>query len=77
MKFYCKQEDILNEISYAMDFTQQKNSLSILSNIYLETKDDILTMSRIVQESSKDLDDAMWDVIPKNHENTRGAASYQ
>ena len=28
MKFYCKQEDILNEISYAMDFTQQKNSLS-------------------------------------------------
>lgn len=44
MKFYCKQEDILNEIAFAMDFTQQKNSLSILSNIYLETKDDILTI---------------------------------
>ena len=42
MKFYCKQEDLLNEISYAMDFTQQKNSLSILSNIFLETKDDVL-----------------------------------
>lgn len=44
MKFYCKQEDILNEIAYAMDFTQQRNSLSILSNIYLATKDDVLTI---------------------------------
>ena len=42
MKFYCKQQDILNEIVYSMDFTQQRSSLSILSNIYLETRNNIL-----------------------------------
>ena len=52
-------------------------TVNICIENHIFSKDDILTMSRIVQESSKDLDDAMWDVIPKNHENTRGAASYQ
>lgn len=44
MKFYCNQENILNEISNAMDFTQQRNSLSILSNIYLETRNNVLVI---------------------------------
>ena len=52
-------------------------TVNICTENHIFSKDDILTMSRIVQESSKDLDDTMWDVIPKNHENTRGAASYQ
>jgi len=42
MKFYCKQQDILTEIIYSMDFTQQRSSLSILSNIYLETQNNFL-----------------------------------
>ncbi len=37
MKFICNKEDILNEILYSMDFTSQRNSLSITSNVYLET----------------------------------------
>ena len=44
---------------------------------HIFSKDDILTMSRIVQESSKDMEDTQWDFVPENHENTRGAASYQ
>ena len=52
-------------------------TVNICAENHIFSKDDILTMSRIVQESSKDLEDTMWDVVPKNHENTRGAASYQ
>lgn len=37
MKFVCNKDDILNEIIYSMDFTSQRNSLSITSNVYLET----------------------------------------
>jgi DNA polymerase-3 subunit beta len=44
MKFYCNQQDILNEIAFSMDFTQQRNSLSILSNVYLETRNNTLTI---------------------------------
>ncbi|AEV29714.1 DNA polymerase III, beta subunit [Sphaerochaeta pleomorpha str. Grapes] len=42
MKFACNKETILNEIIYSMDFTSQRNSLSITSNVYLETFDDKL-----------------------------------
>lgn len=44
MKFLCNQADILNEIAFAMDFAQQRNALSIFSNIYLEAKGDVLTI---------------------------------
>lgn len=44
MKFYCKQEDILNEIVYAMDFAQQKSSLTMLSNIFIEARNNTLTL---------------------------------
>jgi len=42
MKFVCSKETILTEIIYSMDFTSQRNSLSITSNVYLETYDDRL-----------------------------------
>ncbi|MGE4583085.1 MAG: DNA polymerase III subunit beta [Sphaerochaeta sp.] len=42
MKFVCSKEAILNEIIYSMDFTSQRNSLSITSNVYLETFNDRL-----------------------------------
>ena len=42
MKFVCNKEAILTEIIYAMDFTSQRNSLSITSNVYLETFKDRL-----------------------------------
>ncbi|MDD3902240.1 MAG: DNA polymerase III subunit beta [Sphaerochaeta sp.] len=42
MKFVCSKESILNEIIYSMDFTSQRNSLSVTSNVYLETSNDRL-----------------------------------
>ena len=52
-------------------------TVRICAENHIFSKDDILTMSKIVQQSSKDLDAESWDVVPNNHENTRGAASYQ
>ena len=42
MKFVCSKESILTEVIYSMDFTSQRNSLSVTSNVYLETFDDRL-----------------------------------
>ncbi|NLA97778.1 MAG: DNA polymerase III subunit beta [Spirochaetales bacterium] len=44
MKFVCSKEAILTEIIYSMDFTSQRNSLSITSNVYLETYNDTLVI---------------------------------
>lgn len=44
MKFVCNKESILTEITYSMDFTSQRNSLSITSNVYLETFSDRLVI---------------------------------
>ncbi|MDT4762453.1 DNA polymerase III subunit beta [Sphaerochaeta sp. PS] len=44
MKFVCSKDSILNEIIYSMDFTSQRNSLSVTSNVYLETFDDRLVI---------------------------------
>ena len=52
-------------------------TVRICAENHIFSKDDILTMSKIVQQSSKDLNAESWDVVPNNHENTRGAASYQ
>ena len=54
-----------------------KQTVRVCTENRIFSKDNILTMSKIVQQSSKDLEDVMWDVVPQNHENTRGAASYQ
>ena len=50
MKFVCSKETILTEIIYSMDFTSQRNSLSITSNVYLETFSDRLTIKATDQK---------------------------
>ena len=42
MKFACQKSSILKEIVLALDFTSQRNTLSVVSNVYLETKDNLL-----------------------------------
>jgi len=42
MKFICNKEILLKEISIAQEIISSKNVISILSNIYLETKDNSL-----------------------------------
>ena len=42
MKFTCDRSMLLKEISIANEIIASKNAISILSNIYLETKDDHL-----------------------------------
>ena len=50
MKFVCSKETILTEIIYSMDFTSQRNSLSITSNVYLETFSDRLIIKATDQK---------------------------
>ncbi len=44
MKFSCQRNMILKEIVLALDFTSQRNTLSIVSNVLLENHDNILTI---------------------------------
>jgi DNA polymerase-3 subunit beta len=44
MKFTCERNILLKEISIAQEIIASKNVISILSNIFLEAKDDILTI---------------------------------
>ncbi len=44
MKFVCTKETILTEIIYAMNFTSQKNALSITSNVFFQTKGSSLSI---------------------------------
>ncbi|MBQ0071472.1 MAG: DNA polymerase III subunit beta [Spirochaetales bacterium] len=44
MKFICSCQSIRQEIEYAINFSSQKNSLSIASNVLLENNNDILTV---------------------------------
>ncbi len=50
MKFICQKAAIFKEISLALDFTSQRNSLSIVSNVHLETKDDLLIIKATDQK---------------------------
>lgn len=50
MKFVCSKESILTEIIYSTDFTSQRNSLSITSNVYLETYSDRLIIKATDQK---------------------------
>lgn len=50
MKFSCEKKDIIDEIGNALDFTAQKNTLSILSNILLILEDDTLTIKATDQQ---------------------------
>ncbi len=42
MKFACHKSSILKEIVLALDFTSQRNTLSVVSNVYLETRNNTL-----------------------------------
>ncbi|MDR1949751.1 MAG: DNA polymerase III subunit beta [Spirochaetaceae bacterium] len=44
MKFTCERSILLKEITIAQEIISSKNAISILSNIYLEAKDDTLTI---------------------------------
>ena len=44
MKFICPKDTILKEVEYASNFTSQRNSLSISSNILLENYQNVLTI---------------------------------
>lgn len=44
MKFVCPRETILNEISVAQEVISSRNTLSILSNVLLETHDNVLSI---------------------------------
>jgi DNA polymerase III subunit beta len=44
MKFTCNKEALLREISIAQEIISSKNVISILSNIYVEAKDNSLTI---------------------------------
>ena len=44
MKFVCERNILLKEIAIAQEIIASKNVISILSNIYLEVKDDSLTI---------------------------------
>ena len=44
MKFICDRSVLLKEISIANEIIASKNAILILSNIYIEAKDDNLTI---------------------------------
>ena len=44
MKFVCSRDSILSEISIGQEIISSRNTLSILSNVLLETHDDVLTI---------------------------------
>ena len=44
MKFICQCQELRQEIEYAINFSTQKNSLSITSNVLLENSGDTLTI---------------------------------
>ncbi|AEC01244.1 DNA polymerase III subunit beta [Parasphaerochaeta coccoides] len=50
MKFVCQKATIFKEISLALDFTSQRNSLSIVSNVLLETKENLLVIKATDQK---------------------------
>lgn len=64
----------LKRKSPAYSFSQ---TMRICAENHIFSKDDILTMSKLMQHSREEQDSSEGDVIPQNHENTRGAASYQ
>ncbi len=44
MKFSCEKSDIINEIAVAQEIISSKNSLSILSNVYLRAEENTLVI---------------------------------
>ena len=50
MKFTCPKNTLLKEIILALDFTSQRNTLSIVSNVLLETNDNKLIIKATDQK---------------------------
>ncbi|MDY4610144.1 MAG: DNA polymerase III subunit beta [Sphaerochaetaceae bacterium] len=50
MKFVCQKANLLKEITLALDFTSQRNSLSIVSNVLLENYGDKLIIKATDQK---------------------------
>lgn len=50
MKFVCEKANLLKEITLALDFTSQRNSLSIVSNVLLENYDNKLVIKATDQK---------------------------
>ncbi len=50
MKFICSCEALRQEIEYAMNFSTQRNSLAITSNVLLENSNDMLTIKATDQK---------------------------
>ncbi len=50
MKFICPKNNLLKEIVLALDFTSQRNSLSIVSNVLLQTSDNKLVIKATDQK---------------------------
>ncbi len=50
MKFICPKNTLLKEIILALDFTSQRNTLSIVSNVLLETNNNTLTIKATDQK---------------------------
>ena len=50
MKFICSCDSIKQEIEYALNFSSQRNSLAITSNVLLENNNDMLTIKATDQK---------------------------
>lgn len=64
MKFICPCSQIKEEIEYAINFTSQKNSLSIASNVLLENHGDTLTIKATDQKVSFTSSISVTTIIP-------------
>ncbi|GEM_PF-1571499 len=53
-----------------------RQALKICADNHIFSKDDILTMCKLMQHPSAGQEQSENDVQPQNHDNTRGAASY-
>ena len=52
MKFVCQKNAILKELSNALDFTSQRNTLAVYANVCLVLEDGNLTMKATDQKMS-------------------------
>ena len=50
MKFACQKNTLLKEIVLALDFTSQRNTLSVVSNVLLETQGNLLVIKATDQK---------------------------
>ena len=69
--------DFLFHLKHSTPKDAFRQTISICAENHIFAKDDILTMSKLVRKHNAELEPEERNVVPQNHENTRGAASYQ